>query len=109
MSGDGSGLVVQVVPIVSKSFAKVNILEPDRAKSFVKSTQFLPDFAAKHQERSGGLFYLSRCVVVKVIATGVPVRRVALPEPVNEQRLEREDRRGWQPANVKTRLDRVNG
>ena len=85
MGGDRPRLVVHAVPTVAKPLAKVNVFEPDRVKLLIEPAKILPDFAAKHQKRAGGLLDLGRFVMVKTVATVVPVRWVMGPEAVDEQ------------------------
>ena len=84
VGGDRPRLVVHLVPVIAKSLAKVNIFEPDRKKLLIKPAQILPNLATKHQKRPGRLLDLGRFVMVKVVATVMPVGRVTRPQAIDQ-------------------------
>src|SRR5277367_6489289 len=82
--------------IISGGFqplAKVNVLKPDREKSFVKPSNRGPSIPSKHEKSPGRLFSLGHLIQVDAQATVVPIHPICGPEAVHAENFEGESGR----------------
>ena len=83
---------------IKQSFAKIDILEPNRKEPFVEAANRIPRFAGDSQAGSGRLFDLLLLRIVGIEATIVLVHRIARPKLVYQQCLAEQRGKRWDPA-----------
>jgi len=96
--------IFNLIFLVDRSLAVVDIFKPHWIKAFIKPAQVFPHVATSHKKRAGRLFHRTGLIEVAVQITVASVHRIGRPQAIDAEEFKDERGRCGQTADGKSRL-----